>query len=118
MPKDLAMPIETLIGQSVRPRSCLAEPAAPRQMPAAAKRSGRRQGEGLPTPVKMADRLALATQLSQVRSISPSGQGVPCRFLPCAARTGFYIRTFRDACVRRADVFPVEKLLAKKQKRA
>ena len=56
MPKDLAMPIETLIGQSVRPRSCRAEPAAPRQMPAAAKRSGRRQGEGLPTPVKMADR--------------------------------------------------------------
>ena len=53
MPKDLAMPIETLIGQSVRPRSCRAEPAAPRQMPAAAKRSGRRQGEGLPTPVKM-----------------------------------------------------------------
>ena len=29
-----------------------------------------------------------ATQLSQVRSISPSGQGVPCRFLPCAARAG------------------------------
>ena len=56
MPKDLAMPIETLIGQSVRPRNCRAEPAAPRQMPAAAKRSGRRQGEGLPTPVKMADR--------------------------------------------------------------
>ena len=34
-----------------------------------------------------------ATQLSQVRSISPSGQGVPCRFLPCAATVG------RD-CVR------------------
>ena len=29
-----------------------------------------------------------ATQLSQVRSISPSGQGVPCRFLPCTARAG------------------------------
>ena len=56
MPKDLAMPIETLIGQNVRPRSCRAEPAAPRQLPAAAKRSGRRQGEGLPTPVNMADR--------------------------------------------------------------
>ena len=27
-----------------------------------------------------------ATQLSQVRSVSPSGQGVPCRFLPCTAR--------------------------------
>ena len=26
------------------------------------------------------------TQLSQVRSVSPSGQGVPCRFLPCTAR--------------------------------
>ena len=26
-----------------------------------------------------------AAQLSQVRSISPSGQGVPCRFLPCTA---------------------------------
>ena len=29
-----------------------------------------------------------ATQLSQVRSISPSGQGVPCRFLPCTVRAG------------------------------
>ena len=29
-----------------------------------------------------------ATQLSQVRSISPSGQCVPCRFLPCTARAG------------------------------
>ena len=64
MPKDLAMPIETLIGQSVRPRSCRAEPAAPRQMPAAAKRSGRRQGEGLPTPVKMADRFVHICYLS------------------------------------------------------
>ena len=27
-------------------------------------------------------------QLSQVRSISPSGQGVPCRFFPCTARAG------------------------------
>ena len=29
-----------------------------------------------------------ATQLSQVRSISPSGPGVPCRFLPCTVRAG------------------------------
>ena len=29
-----------------------------------------------------------ATQLSQVRSISPSGQGVPCRCLPCTVRAG------------------------------
>ena len=55
MPKDVAMSIETVIGQSVRSRSCRAEPAAPRRMPAAAKRRGRRQGEGPPTPVKMAD---------------------------------------------------------------
>ena len=54
MPKDVAMSIETVIGQSVRSRSCRAEPAAPRRMPAAAKRRGRRQGEGPPTPVKMA----------------------------------------------------------------
>ena len=53
MPKDLAMPIETVIGQSVRSRSCRAEPAAPRRMPAAAKRRGRRQGEDPPTPVKI-----------------------------------------------------------------
>ena len=26
--------------------------------------------------------------LSQVRSVSPSGQGIPCRFLPCTARAG------------------------------
>ena len=55
MPKDVAMSIETVIGQSVRSRSCRAEPAAPRRMPAAAKRHGRRQGEGPPTPVKMAE---------------------------------------------------------------
>ena len=55
MPKDVAMSIETVIGQSVRSRSCRAEPAAPRRMPAAAKRRGRRQGEGPPTPVKMAE---------------------------------------------------------------
>ena len=57
MPKDVAMSIETVIGQSVRSRSCRAEPAAPRRMPAAAKRRGRRQGEGPPTPVKMAEPL-------------------------------------------------------------
>ena len=67
MPKDLAMPIETLIGQNVRPRSCRAEPAAPRQLPAAAKRSGRRQGEGLPTPVKMAERDTHGTHGTQYR---------------------------------------------------
>ena len=55
MPKDVAMSIETVIGQSVRSRSCRTEPAAPRRMPAAAKRRGRRQGEGPPTPVKMAE---------------------------------------------------------------
>ena len=55
MPKDVAMPIESVIGQSVSSRSCRAEPAAPRRMPAAAKRRGRRQGEGPPTPVKMAE---------------------------------------------------------------
>ena len=57
MPKDVAMSIETVIGQSVRSRSCRTEPAAPRRMPAAAKRRGRRQGEGPPTPVKMAEPL-------------------------------------------------------------
>ena len=63
MPKDVAMPIESVIGQSVSSRSCRAEPAAPRRMPAAAKRRGRRQGEGPPTPVKMAEQYYRGTFL-------------------------------------------------------
>ena len=69
MPKDVAMPIESVIGQSVSSRSCRAEPAAPRRMPAAAKRRGRRQGEGPPTPVKMAERSSKSVQ--SVNSIHP-----------------------------------------------
>ena len=55
MPKDLAMPIETsdsAIGRNVRSRSCRSDPAAPRRVPAAAKRRGCRRGESQPTPVK------------------------------------------------------------------
>ena len=45
-------------------------------------------------------------QLSQVRSISPSVQGVPCRFLPCTVRAGFTFTTNRH--LGRTTTGPVE----------
>ena len=85
MPKDVAMPIESVVGQSVSSRSCRAEPAAPRRMPTAAKRRGRRQSEGPPTPVKMA--VPVGTKNEPV-DLSKLKLDFACTTCLCLARLG------------------------------
>ena len=65
----------------LRKWSCFTVP--PRAHPSTSSQSGSAT-PGLTTSNTSTEySLPGATQLSQVRSISPSGQGVPCRFLPC-----------------------------------